>query len=300
MKIAYIEKSISQGRLQIIDQANEIIEKYQSEGYDLTLRQLYYQFVSKDLIENTEKSYKRLGNIISDGRLCGLINWNAIVDRTRNLEANSHWEHPSEIIESCAKQFRIDLWEGQKFRPEVFIEKDALVGVISRVCEELDVPYFSCRGYTSQSAMWNASRRFQHYIKKGQDPFIIHLGDHDPSGIDMTRDIIDRLQLFLGQNIKINRIALNMSQVEQYSPPPNPTKLSDSRAKTYIKKFGYDSWELDALDPRTISTLIRETVMEVRDEKKWETMTQQQNHFQKSLESISQNYTVIEQNWGKL
>ncbi len=112
------------------------------------------------------------------------------------------------------------------------------------ICEELDVPYFSCRGYTSQSEMWAAAQRLLGYIwaKQRQHVTILHFGDHDPSGIDMTRDIRERLSLFCGgEGFAVRRIALNMDQVRQYDPPPNPAKLTDTRVDAYLRKYGDDS-----------------------------------------------------------
>src|SRR5258707_4874441 len=197
--IKYRNFRFSGATLAMIAKANEIVEEYRGQGFDLTLRQLYYRFVSRDLIKNTQKEYKRLGGIVNDARLAGLIDWNSIVDRTRSLRALPHWDSPSEIVESCAAQFNVDRWEGQPYRPEVWIEKDALVGVFERVCRELDVPLLSCRGYTSQSEMWGASQRMLAHSRNrngrrtGQTPIVFHFGDHDPSGKDMSRDIVDRL-----------------------------------------------------------------------------------------------------------
>ncbi|MCZ6776379.1 MAG: hypothetical protein O7D34_07990, partial [Ignavibacteria bacterium] len=236
----------------------------------LTLRQLYYQFVVSGRIPNTKRSYKRLASIVNDGRLVGLIDWNAIKDRTRNLQSASLWDSPAQMVKACATQYRIDRWAAQKSRLEVWIEKDALIGVIESVCDELDVPYFACRGYVSQSEQWRAGQRFIQYARKHkQHPVVIHLGDHDPSGLDMTRDNDARLCLF-GADVTVRRIALNMDQIDQYSPPPNPTKVTDSRAEGYIAKFGTDSWELDALEPAVIQELVRGTIMEYLDEALWQ------------------------------
>jgi hypothetical protein len=162
------------------------------------------------------------------------------------------------------------MWARQKYRPEVWIEKDALVGVIEDVCSRLDVPYFSCRGYTSQSEMWVGGQRIGQWAKraKRQTPVIFHFGDHDPSGKDMTRDIVDRLEMFMG-GVKLERLALNMNQIEQYHPPPNPAKTTDSRAEAYIAEFGNDSWELDALEPKVITALIEKSVKALIDKKIW-------------------------------
>lgn len=293
-KIPYIKKNFSTATLSIIDQANEIIEEYEADNLQLTLRQLYYQFVSRALLENSQKAYDRLGNIISNGRLAGLIDWKAIEDRTRNLEKNIHWLDPGDIVRAAARSFKLDHWKRQKYRPEVWIEKEALVGVIAGVCRELDVDYFACKGYVSQSEMWSASRRFKSYYFDGQTPIIIHLGDHDPSGIDMTRDIFDRQNLFLRDiGLPVKRIALNMDQVEQYDPPPNPAKLSDSRCIKYITKYGSNSWELDALEPRVLRDLIFNTVFEYRDDELHSEIMKQEKEYLSIL-------ARVEENWQKL
>lgn len=292
-RICYVEKRFNRKSAERIRQANEIIVEYQAQGFDLTLRQLYYQFVSRDLIPNTDRSYDNLGALISDARLAGLIDWDAIQDRTRNLRANSHWDNPESIVETCSRQFRVDRWENQVYRPEVWIEKDALIGVIEGVCHELDVPYFSCRGYTSQSEMWRAGRRLKEYVRNGQMPMIFHMGDHDPSGIDMTRDITDRLKLFAGRSITVERIALNMDQIRQYDPPPNPAKVTDSRFEAYRLQHGDESWELDALEPSVMVDLIRGKIEEVTDETLWTDSGDLEEQGREQLTKVAKNWDGV-------
>jgi hypothetical protein len=266
--IQYVRKVFGADRQAIIDQANLICAEYAAQGFDLTLRQLYYQFVSRGLIANKMSEYKRLGDIINDARLAGAMDWDYIVDRTRNLRDLAHWRSPQEILSAVAAQYRTERWARQPEMVEVWIEKDALIGVIAGVCEGADVPYFSCRGYVSQSEMWSAAQRHHGYQRRGQQPIIIHLGDHDPSGIDMSRDIQDRLALF-GATTEVIRIALTMDQVDQYQPPPNPAKITDSRAVGYIEEYGPESWELDALDPATLAALITGEIEAHRDDALW-------------------------------
>src|SRR5215471_18904491 len=110
--------------LAIVEHANGIIAEYQDQGFTLTLRQLYYQFVARGLIENKQNEYKRLGNIVKRARRAGLIDWDAIEDRTRGANLHSAWDDPADIINSSARGYQEDLWEGQQYRPEVWIEKD--------------------------------------------------------------------------------------------------------------------------------------------------------------------------------
>lgn len=292
-KIEYLTKNFSAAVIGVIAKANDIIREYELQGFALTLRQLYYQFVARDLIPNTQQSYKRLGKIVNDGRLAGAIDWDSIMDRTRNLQSNSHWSSPESIIDSAAAGYEIDKWAGQDKRIEVWIEKDALVGVIEGVCQENDVPFFACRGYNSQSEMWRAAMRLRRYSERGQDPVIIHLGDHDPSGIDMTRDTIDRLQLFAPGKIEVERIALNMDQVEEYGPPPNPAKVTDSRAVDYISKFGDDSWELDALEPMVIVELVRDKIHDIRNQEHWDESKQREETERQLLTDVSERWADV-------
>jgi hypothetical protein len=287
MKKAYITRRFKPESARLIELANRIIAEYEAQGYELTLRQLYYQLVARDVIPNNERSYKNLGSLINDARLAGLVDWMAIEDRTRNVRSNPHWERPRDIIDAAVSQYRIDKWENQAHRIEVWVEKDALVGVIARICGELDLAYFSCRGYTSASELWRAGRRLRDYARNGQIPIVIHLGDHDPSGIDMTRDITERLELFAETPIEIHRIALNWDQIDLYQPPPNPAKLTDSRANGYIAKHGLESWELDALRPEVLAGLIRDEVFSFRNVERWQEMVDREEVERESLRSAA-------------
>lgn len=293
-KITYQPMKFGADRLSMIDLVNRIDAEYRATGYDLTLRQVYYQLVSRGHIPNNERSYKNLGNLINDGRLAGLIDWNAIGDRTRFLRVNNHWDSPEEIIDAVANQYAVDKWRGQAVIPEVWVEKDALIGVVERAARALDVPFFSCRGYVSQSEMWAAAQRIiERQREAGQQTVIIHLGDHDPSGKDMTRDIADRLAMFTYGYLEVDRIALNMDQIDQYSPPPNPAKITDSRAAVYIERYGDESWELDALEPAILNNLITNAVLKHRDQAVWDKNLDRENEEKSELAAIKDNYISV-------
>lgn len=287
-KIQYKEINFRQSSLDLINLVNEVIDDYKAQGYELTLRQVYYQLVARGYIPNNERSYKNIGNLINDGRLAGLIDWYAITDRTRNLRGNSHWDTPADVIASAKYSYLLDKWEGQPNYVEVWVEKDALVDVVGQACRPLDVPYFSCRGYTSQSEMWSAARRFLRQDDREQR-IIIHLGDHDPSGIDMTRDIQDRLEMF-GADVFVKRVALTMNQINQYNPPPNPAKITDSRCGRYIAQYGHESWELDALEPKVITTLINQEVTMYRDDTLYRQVCGKESREKEELQLLCDRY----------
>jgi hypothetical protein len=287
-KIQYKEINFRPKSLELIGLVNQVINEYKAQGYGLTLRQAYYQLVARGYIPNNERSYKNIGNLINDGRLAGLIDWTAITDRTRNLRGNSHWSNPSDVIASAKYSYLLNKWKGQPNYVEVWVEKDALVDIVGQACRPLDTPYFSCRGYTSQSEMWSAAQRF---ICQGdrENRIIIHLGDHDPSGIDMTRDIQERLTMF-GANVHVKRVALTMEQIETYNPPPNPAKMTDSRCWKYIENFGYESWELDALEPKMLTNLITEQVTMYRDDEIYQAVCDREDREKEELQMLVDSY----------
>ena len=281
-KIKYEDKNIRKSGLDTISQVNDVIDSYEEQGYTLTLRQVYYQLVSKNLIKNSENSYDNLGVLIKNGRLAGLIDWDAIEDRTRFVRELSHWDSPKDIIESAAASYRIDLWQDQDCYVEVWVEKDVLVGIIEQVANKYDVPCFSCRGYGSTSEYWRAAQRIIENNQLKKDCIILHLGDHDPSGVDMTRDITARLATF-GARVHIERIALNMPQIEEYNPPPQPAKKTDSRANKYIDSYGANSWELDALEPKMLDDLISNNILKYIDVDKFEKLKIRQDEEKQKI-----------------
>jgi hypothetical protein len=292
-KEVFVEKNFRTATLAIIEKANEIIAEYNAQGFSLTLRQLYYQFVARALIENRQSEYKRLGGIINDGRLAGSIDWDAIEDRTRSLRRVSTWSDPASIIDSAAASYRDDLWASQVHRPEVWIEKDALVGIIEGACNEYRVPYFACRGNNSQSEQYAAGKRFHRYTPSFT-PIVFHLGDHDPNGLDMTRDNRDRLSMFADDPVEVVRLALNFDQVEQYRPPPNPAKDTDSRYAGYVAQFGDRSWELDALEPTVIDGLVRRAIADLIDDAAWEAAKAQEAARRAVIQKAAENWAKVE------
>lgn len=297
MKIRYKPlKNLTRDTRKIVDRANVILDEYQAQGFVLTLRQLYYQFVARAWLPNRQKAYNRLGKIVGNARLTGLIGWDRIEDRTRRLRTLQHFGGPDDALQKLAGWYHVDLWANQKFRPEVWIEKDALAGVIEGVCNENDIPYFSCRGYTSLSEMWRAGERLKYWAQSGQQPYVIHFGDHDPSGMDMSRDITDRLRDTFGAMFDFQRVALNMDQIEQYEPPPNPAKVTDSRYKVYLKKYGDESWELDALEPSVFRTLILDRLDAIRDTVQWEKDVKEKERVRKQLQTLAGDWGSVESN----
>lgn len=294
MLIEYKHISFGATRLALIEQANEIIEDYEADGYTLSLRQLYYQFVARDIIPNSERSYKNLGNLINDARMAGMISWESIEDRGRGIKPWLIQEDEREVLRDIEYQFGLDFWERQKIYVEVWVEKDALTSVIERPCQRYRIPYMPCKGYLSASEMWRAGQRFKEKYLADHECILIHLGDHDPSGLDMTRDSIDRLDMLsFGTPVDVRRIALNMDQIERYRPPPNPAKITDSRAKEYIAEYGETSWELDALEPRVLEKLIVDEVNTFVDASVWAATQKEERERRQILARLHERFDDV-------
>ena len=165
-----------------------------------------------------------------------------------------------ELINVALKSYRLPRWTGQEHYIELWVEKDALSGVLAPIAAKYHITLMVNRGYSSQSAMYEAGIRFCEHQENICTLF--YLGDHDPSGEDMVRDIQDRLTMF-GANLVVKKIAITMDQVRQYNPPPNPAKQTDTRAAAYIAKYGDSSWEVDALPPDVLHKLIEKAILEV-------------------------------------
>lgn len=338
-KIAYRPIRFKPETLACIQIVDTIVEEFAAQGFKMSLRQIYYQLVARDLFpddrrwalvgskwvrdpngsKNAEPNYKWLGDVVTDGRLAGMIDWSAIEDRNRELVCRSHWYCPAAIVETCSRAYNRDLWVNQPYRPEVWIEKAALAGVFENVCTSNDVPYFACRGYGSASALWEAGQRLLGYIRSDQRVIILHFGDHDPSGLDMTRDIKKRLEDFLAYHIaddqgydpedkeqreygmdyvrdrlEVRRVALTRSQIEQFNPPPDPIKQTDARWKRYVQQTGFNqSWELDALDPNTLVGLVTDSLDGIRDTKCWKAVIKKERSERKQLSVVADQWDRV-------
>lgn len=242
----------------MLEVINNILEEYKNDGYTLTLRQLYYQLVSKDIIPNNDKEYAKLSNILKKGRMAGIVDWAAIEDRVRVPKLPYWVDGVNDAIKDTIQQYRINRMKGQERRIEIWVEKDALSNVLYRVSSKYHIRLMVNRGYSSVSAMYDAFQRLE------TGDVILYFGDHDPSGMDMIRDVKERLGEF-GLDIDVRPIALTMEQIRVFNPPPNPAKITDPRAKWYINEYGKTSWELDALPPKELIRLTEEAVEEIID-----------------------------------
>lgn len=279
--------------IDLIATMNTICDDYMAQGFVLTVRQLYYQLVARAIIPNTERSYKRVTGVANDARMAGLMDWAAIEDRTRSFITRGRWGSGNEILANVAKQFHMDMWEDQEHRVFVIVEKEALAGVLEGVCRKFDMPLLAARGYPSGTVLREfANTALVGAYRGNQHPVILHLGDHDPSGIDMSRDLAERLELFSDNqgSVEFHRIALNMPQIQEQKPPPNPAKTTDSRFDSYERLYGDESWELDALSPNYLAKLVERHARKFIDNKKWAARIEEIADVKARLETVAEEF----------
>lgn len=292
--IRYVPYKPPPAAAKIIETAKEILDDLYARGYNATLRMLHYKFVSQNIYKNTQENYKRLGKIISRAREAGMIDWNHLKDRIRTFEAVDTYRSASEFMKSHLGYFRLDLWDGQETRCEVWCEKDASIEAVAKATQYYRVPYMACRGYMSSSAMWAAGH--ERMLRGGHRRYVIlHLGDHDPSGVAMTEDIRQRLYMFSSPHprlpnrpeIEVRRICLNMDQIKKFKPAANFAKESDPRWPAYSAQYGSKSWELEALDPDVIVALIQTEIESLMDMEKFEGMLDSETEIRERLARIA-------------
>lgn len=293
MKQSYIERRFTPSSEALIETINDVCEDYAAQGFVLTVRQLYYQLVARNIIANNERSYQNTTSLVNDARLAGRVDWDAIEDRTREFITRPSWEDGKVFMQQVAPQFHSDMWSDQRSRVFMIVEKEALVGVLEKTCRAFDVPLLAARGYPSVSVLREfAIEKILPHAQQRQDIQIIHLGDHDPSGIDMTRDLIERLRLLTEYDVQFGfeRVALSMDQIEENDCPPNPAKLSDSRAGKYISLYGAESWELDALEPSYLVNLAERKIKEYIEGDLWRARVERNTAIREKLEALSKRF----------
>jgi hypothetical protein len=277
-----------------------IVNEYKRLGYKLTLRQLHYQLVTKNWIVNHDTAYKKLGTILDDCRYGGIIDWDSIEDRGRVPYLPFSVDSVEEALQVIADAYKRDRQEGQNNVVELWTEKDALSGILKRSTEKYHVRLVVNKGYTSSSAIYGAYERVRGFITDGKRVTILYFGDHDPSGLDMVRDIKDRLVFMLSKGIYkfdeddieehliIKPIGLTKKQVDTYNLPPNPTKLTDTRSAGYIEKFGRTCWEVDALDPQTLTAIVETNIEGTIDMDAYEEMLDKEKADRKKIKKLIQ------------
>ncbi len=307
-KIRYEERRFNAVSLTVVEQAGLILDEYDAQGYRMSLRALYYQFIRRDLFpdsrafvlpgnteptKNVQKNYKWLGDLLTDARVGGYIDWDHLEDPTRERQGGDYgYRDPAHRVELVPDGYTIPKWPGQGHYLEIWVEKAALLDIVSRPAGRWNVASLACKGSPSTSAMHEAAQRLRQYERTGLKTTILYLGDHDPTGIDISRDVQDRLELFRARTF-VDRIALNWDQITD-DLPPSPAKATDSRTNGYIDQFGTeDTWELDAMEPSVMDALVEAAILERLDRGLWDDRVAQQERDRVELRALADNWPGV-------
>ena len=292
-KEEFEERRFAAKTAKVIEQANAIMSEY--GGAQVSLRQLHYQFVARDLYENTQRNYKKLGDILRNARMAGEVSWSVIEDRGRSLVGSGHgWQSPKNAIRAWSQSYSEDLWSTSPVKVEIWTEKDALSSVIRPVAAEFRVNYFASKGYPSISSLKRAADRFKRMDYNNQEIVILFLSDHDPEGLDMARQLEEIMQTFGVTNLTIKRLGLTLDQVRKFNPPSSLAKPGSSRLPGYIAQTGTElAWELDALPTDFLQELLGDALAVIKDDEAYEQREIEQQANRDLLVRISDNYERI-------
>ena len=259
---------------EVVEAALDVFKQYDTA---LTLRQLYYRLVSRHLFPNTINSYKRLSRLMVRAREEGAVPVNCLEDRSRRILGRGDTNYASAqdflrrrlaSLRESYKEFKLPMWDVQPNYILVSLEKDALSRLVSDIANQYNVRTFPTRGYPSFTYV----QRMAGYIRnrlKGKPTVVLYFGDFDPSGVDIERDLSDRLGKYKAGEFIVHRVALTRDQIVKYSLPPMPVKRSDARANDFMASYGDESVELDALDPNTLKLMVAQSIASYIDLGAW-------------------------------
>jgi len=223
-------------------------------GAPMTVRQVFYQAVSTGLVDKTEQAYKStVGRLLTEMRLKSELPFDWIADDTRWMRKPRSYDSLDGMLREVAELYRRDLWRSQPDYVEIWLEKGALAGVVYPVTYEWDVPLMVTRGYPSLSFLHGAIAA----MPSDRDCFLYFFGDYDPSGVDIPRNIEDRLRSFASDvAITLEVVAVTPDQIAAWNLSTRPTKRTDSRAG----RFGDESVELDAIPSDRLRALVLDRI----------------------------------------
>jgi len=238
--------------LKLIETAKGIL----AEVHPMTVRQVYYQLVSRQVIKNNRGQYQAVSNALVSARREGIIPWEWIEDRLRRPRYVSMWSGLAEFAETCRRAYRRDVWDTQPDYLEVWLEKDALSGIFENVLSPYGATLNVGRGYDGWDSIHNAAIRF---MEKPAAVTVLYFGDFDPSGEDMVRSLVKRLGS-LGCQPEVIKCALTYDDILRYELPPDFAKKTDTRTAAFVAEHGDIAVELDALPPDVLRDRLEDEV----------------------------------------
>jgi hypothetical protein len=227
-----------------------------SEIQPASVRQTFYALTVRGIIPKTEAAYKRVVvRLLTRMRLAGEIPYGWLTDSSRWMRKPRTYSSLSDMLERTSEFYRRALWDSALANVEIWLEKEALSGVLYDVTSVYDVPLMVTRGYPSLTYLYEAAEALRQQSKPA---YLYYFGDFDPSGVDISRHVEERLRQFASDaEINFVRVAVNQDQIASMRLPTRPTKKTDARAKN----FAAESVEVDAIDPNTLRSMVQAAIM---------------------------------------
>jgi hypothetical protein len=270
---------MARGELQRTAKLIKAAQDILAEQSPMTIRQLFYRLVSIEAIKNTRNDYQRVSSVMTKARNDGRVSFDDIVDRSRPEYCPSVWRDAWSYGRTVSRSYRKDYWDMQPERCEVWVEKDAVIGSIEDTTDSFGVTIRVGRGFLSTTKAHDVAQ----VIESSTKPMtVFYLGDHDPSGCCIEPDLHRRIAKY-GAKFKITRLAIHAKDIRAFNLPPLRVKTSDSRASSFVRQYGRDCVELDALPPVELRRRITEAIEALIDRESWDRAVQVE---QVELESI--------------
>lgn len=249
----------------------------------MSVRQLFYQLVSRRAVDKTEAAYKRVCDVSAQMRLAGALDYRKIVDGHRSRRVGWQFDSMSEALENTHELYKRNYWLDQPTYVEIWCEKDALTGVIEPVCRDYGVPYVATRGFPSITLLYESAAQMK---LRGKDTRVYYFGDHDASGRAISANL-ERDMRAHGAWVSVERVALEPEQIEYYKLPTRPGKATDSRHARFAQRYGDASVELDALPPNILEQYVRMMIEHNIDRESWQRTKQIEALERETLASIA-------------
>ena len=233
-----------------MEAVREAVYDVAAADHPMTVRQVFYRLVSNGVIAKTEGEYKStVVRLLATMRRAGDIPYGWIADNTRWMRKPQSYNSLEDALRRTAETYRRALWADRDCYVEIWLEKDALAGVLSTVTYEWDVPLMVTRGYPSLTYLHDAGETIAAH---GRPTFLYYFGDHDPSGLDIPRKVEEELRGFAPDvELSFERVAVTPDQIDEWELPTRPTKKTDTRARN----FEGESVEVDAIPPALLRDL---------------------------------------------
>jgi hypothetical protein len=252
----------------------------------ITVRHLFYRLVGLGMIPKTESAYQLLGRHLSKWRRSEEIPWSSFADNTRWHIRQPSFDGVQDALNNTVETYRRNLWATQPYYVEVWVEKDAIAGIVAETANAFGVPVFVCRGFASLSSLYSAANTFKQAIENEKTVTIFHLGDHDPSGVAAGESVRRAFRDDFDVDLRFIRVAVTEEQIQQLSLPTRPTKMHSTHAKNWT---GGESVELDAMPPVEIKHLVETCITELIDLDQWNTLKNTEGMERETLKQICAN-----------